>query len=80
MCDLIPCALIGRTSQTSWSHGYDTKHGVPWHLNSKKLKNISKSHETLLDVRSCHQDDVVKNFGMFDKSLDTHPSQTGATH
>ena len=29
---------------------------------------------------SCHQDDVVKKIGMFDESLDTHPSQTGATH
>ena len=28
---------------------------------------------------SRHQDDVVK-IGMFDESLDTHPSQTGATH
>ena len=28
----------------------------------------------------CHQDDVVKKIGMCDESLDTHPSQTGATH
>ena len=35
-------------------------HGVPWHLNSKKLKKISETYETLLDVMSCHQDDVVK--------------------
>ena len=35
-------------------------HGVPWHFNSKKIKKISETHETLLDVMSCHQDDVVK--------------------
>ena len=29
---------------------------------------------------SCHQYDVVKKIGLFDESLDTHPSQTGETH
>ena len=46
----------------------------------QKVKKRSETHETLLDVMSCHQDDVVKKFGMFDESLDTHPSQTEATH
>ena len=32
---------------------------------------MSETHETLVNVMSCHQDDVVKN-GMFDESLDTH--------
>ena len=54
-------------------------HGATWHFKSKKLKKNSKTHETLLDVMSCLQDDVVKK-GMFDESLDTHPSQIGATH
>ena len=54
-------------------------HGVPWHFNSKKLKILEK-HETLVDVISCHQDDVVKKLALFDESLDTHTSQTGATH
>ena len=40
---------------------------------------IPKQNETLLDVMSCHQDDVLK-IGMFDKSLDTHPTETVATH
>ena len=53
-------------------------HGVTWHFNLKNLKK-SETHETLLDVMSCHQDDVVKN-GMFDESLGIHPSQTGETH
>ena len=35
-------------------------HGVPWHFNSKKIKNDQKKHETLLDLMSCHQDDVVE--------------------
>ena len=34
---------------------------MPWHLNSKKIKKRSETHETLLDVMPCHQDDVVKN-------------------
>ena len=42
-------------------------HGVTWHLNSKKLKKISETHETLLDVMSCHQDDVVKNLACLTK-------------
>ena len=46
----------------------------------QKIKKISETHETLVDVMSCHQDDVVKKVGMFVQSLDTHPSQTGATH
>ena len=54
-------------------------HGVLWHFNSKKLKK-SETHETLVDVMSCHQDDVIEKIGMFDESLETHPSQTGATH
>ena len=55
-------------------------HGVTWHFNSKKFKKISETHETLVDVISCHQNDVVQKIGMFDESLDTHASQTGATH
>ena len=35
-------------------------HGVTWHFNSKKFKIISEIHKTLVDVMSCHQDDVVK--------------------
>jgi hypothetical protein len=46
----------------------------------KFQKKRSETHESLLDVMSCHQDDVVKKIGMFDKSLDTHPSQPEATH
>ena len=26
----------------------------------QKIKKISETHETLLDVMSCHQDDVIK--------------------
>ena len=76
MCDLIPCAVNWKDFQTYWSNGYDTiKNGVSWHLNSKKIKKRSETHETLVDIMSCHQVDVVK-FGMLDESLDTHPSQT----
>ena len=52
-------------------------HGVTWHFSSKKLKKILEKHETLVDVISCHQDDVVKKFG---HTPLTNPSQTGATH
>ena len=45
-----------------------------------KNKKRSETHETLVDVMSCHQDDVVKKLACGDQSLDTHPSQTGATH
>ena len=31
-------------------------------------------HENLLDAMIWYQDAVVKKFGMFDESLDTHPS------
>ena len=34
-------------------------HGVTWHFNSKKQKE-SETQETLVDVMSCHKDDVVK--------------------
>ena len=42
-------------------------HGVTWHFNSKKLKNISETHETLVDVMSCHHDDVVKTLACLTK-------------
>ena len=35
-------------------------HGVTWHFNSKKIEKLSETHETVVDVMSCHQDDVVK--------------------
>ena len=41
-------------------------HGVTWHFNSKKLKKL-ETHETLVDVMSCHQDDVVKKLGCLTK-------------
>ena len=47
-------------------------HGVTRHFKSKKFKKNSETHETLLDVILCHQDDVVKKIGMFDESFDTH--------
>ena len=33
----------------------------------QKTKKISETHETLLDVMSCHQDDVVKNLACLTK-------------
>ena len=51
-------------------HGH--MHGVPWHLNCKKIKKWSEKHETLLDVTSRHQDDVVKKLACFTKVW-THP-------
>ena len=38
-------------------------HGVTWHFNLKK----SKTHETLVDVMSCHRDDVVKKLACLTK-------------
>ena len=40
---------------------------MPWNFNSKKLKNDQKKHETLLDLMSCHQDDVVKKLACLTK-------------
>ena len=45
----------------------------------QKIKKISETHETLVDVMSCHQDDVVKKLARLTKVW-THPSQIGATH
>ena len=45
-----------------------------------QFQTKTKTHETLVDVMSCHQDDVVNKFAPFDECLDTYPSQTGATH
>ena len=59
---------------------YIRMHGFTWHFISKKLKKLSEKHETLLDVMSCHQHDVVKKFGVCDGSWDTHPSQSGENH
>ena len=28
----------------------------------QKIQKISETHETFVDVMSCHQDDVVKNW------------------
>ena len=53
---------IRRNFQTNLSHDMDTcicMHGVTWHFNSRIFKK-SEKHGTLLDVMSCHQDDVVK--------------------
>ena len=61
---------IGLTAMTQLS--------MEWHGISIPKK--PETHETLVDVMSCRQDDVVKKIGMFDQSLDTHPSKTGATH
>ena len=58
---------------TTWTHAW-----TAMAFKFQKMKKRSETHETLLDVMSCHQDHVVKN-GMFDKRLYTHPSQTGAT-
>ena len=38
--------------------GHGHMQGVPWHFNSKK----TETHERLVDVMACHQDDVVKNW------------------
>ena len=41
----------------------------------QKMKKRSEKHETLVDVMSCHQDDVVKKLACLTKVW-THPSQT----
>ena len=47
------CLTTGHMHMDAWS-------GMTF--NSKKLKKISETHETLFDLMSCHQDDVVKKF------------------
>ena len=39
-------------------------HGI---LIQKMIKKISETHETLVDVMSCHQDDVVKKLACLTK-------------
>ena len=53
-------------------------HGVTWHFNSKN--NNSETHETLVDVMSCNQDDVVKKLACLTKVWTHTPHKTGATH
>ena len=73
------CVKLEGIFQTYWYHSLDT--GMECHgIKFQKIKKWSEAHETLLDVMSSHQDDVVKKIGLFDESLDTHPSQTEATH
>ena len=59
---------------TPWTHAWSTMA-----FKFQKFKKVSETHETLVDVMSCHQDDVVKKLACLTK-LWTHPSQTGATH
>ena len=42
---------------TAWIHSWSAM-ALQFHKN----KNCSEKHETLLDLMSCHQDDVVKNW------------------
>ena len=61
---------IRRNFRTYLSRDMDTcicMHGVPWRLNSKKLKKKSETRETLVYVMSCHQDDVVKKLACLTK-------------
>ena len=45
---------IGLTAMTQLS--------MEWHgILIQKIEKWSETHETLVDVMSCHQDDVVKN-------------------
>ena len=74
-----PEGIFKQICLTTWTHACIRMHGVTWHFNSKKLKKNQKHMKPLLDVMSCHQDDV-KKIGMFDDSLDTRPSQIGSTH
>ena len=55
-------------------------HGVTWHFNSKIYRKMIRNTWNLgwcnvMPPRWCG-----KEIGMFDESLNTHPSQTGATH
>ena len=78
MCELISCAVNWKEFSNILASWPGHMHGVPWHLNSKKIKEKSETNETLLDVMSCHQDDVVKKLACLRKVW-THHSQTGAT-
>ena len=51
---------IGLTAMTKLSMEW---HGILIPKNQKK----SETHETLVDVMSCHQDDVVKNWHVWPK-------------
>ena len=49
-------------------HGH--MHTYAWsdmEIKFQKIKKISETHETLLDVMSCHQDDVVKKLACLTK-------------
>src|SRR3990170_6044119 len=48
---------------TAWTHAWSA---MPFKF--QKIKKWSETHETLLDVMSCHQDDVVKNLACLAKA------------
>ena len=47
---------------TAWTHSWSAMA-----LQLQKNKNCSEKRETLLDVMSCHQDDVVKKLACLTK-------------
>ena len=54
---------------------------MEWHgILIQKIEKWSETHETLVDVMSCNQDNVVKKLAAIDERLDTHPSKNEATH
>ena len=69
VCELIPCAVNWKefsnifVSRHGHMHACICMHGVAWNFNSKK----SETHETLVDVMSCHQDDVVQKLACLTK-------------
>ena len=64
MCSKLE-GILKHICLTTWTHAYICmeSHGI---LIPKKLK-ISETHETLVDVMSCHQDVVVKNWHVWRK-------------
>ena len=71
-------------SGSLWQTGHKTdsaKHlfFLLGHVGSQLVATRHAKNLTLLDVMSCHGYGGVKKIGLFDESLDTPPSPTGAT-
>ena len=47
---------------TTWTHAWSAMA-----FKFQKIKKRSETHETLFDVMSCHQDDVVKKLACLSK-------------
>ena len=61
MCNKLE-GIFKHIGLTAWTHAWSAMA-----FKFQKIKERSETHETLLDVISCHQDDVVKKMACLTK-------------